>query len=378
MKKIFKLFKIKKIFFFPPKKTDIIIFDRTNSHIFKPYIKNTKYDICDTKLESLNIFILVVAVYKYKFKFNFFYYLIEYLKYTNCKTIITFIDNNINFYKIKNYIKNIRTISIQNGLRTEFFFNDLKNEKNLKIDFFFGFNNFYISEYQKNIEGNFINSGSFKSNEISILKKKNNDLVYISSGPENFENSMKVYKDIKIETNKYFYPEKILMKTIEKFCDFNNLNLKILGRARDDDSEKCELDFYQNLLKKRLDKNYYSFKNKYQSSYEVCDQSKICVCIYSALGLEILSRYCKTVIFNFRSEATQLENLNIFSPMRVRNNGEFWSSEMDQNKILEKLTYVNNLREDQWRNTLNNFKLINLLGRDEGNKNFIKLLNEKN
>ena len=136
MKKIFKLFKIKKIFFFPPKKTDIIIFDRTNSHIFKPYLKNTKYDICDTKLESLNIFIFFVAVCKYKLKFNFFYYLIEYLKYTNCKTIITFIDNNINFYKIKNYIKNIRTISIQNGLRTEFFFNDLKDEKNLKIDFF--------------------------------------------------------------------------------------------------------------------------------------------------------------------------------------------------------------------------------------------------
>ena len=42
MKKIFKLLKIKKIFFSPPKKTDIIIFDRTNSHIFKPYIKNTK------------------------------------------------------------------------------------------------------------------------------------------------------------------------------------------------------------------------------------------------------------------------------------------------------------------------------------------------
>ena len=44
---------------------------------------------------------------------------------------------------------------------------------------------------------------------------------------------MKVYKDIKIEANKYFYPEKILIETIEKFCNLNNLNLKIFRRARD-------------------------------------------------------------------------------------------------------------------------------------------------
>ena len=60
--------------------------------------------------------------------------------------------------------------------------------------------------------------------------------------------------------------------------------------------------------------------------------------------------------------------------MKVRNNGEFWCSEMDQNKILEKLSYVNNLSQEQWFNILNKPGLRSLLGRDEGNRKLLGLL----
>ena len=214
MNKIFKLFKIKKYFFLPPKKTSLIIYDRTNSNIFFPYLKNIKFGICDTRLESINIFILVIAIVKYNFKFKFFYYFVEYLKYTKCKTIITFVDNNINFYKIKNHIKNICTISIQNGLRPTLFFNELEKENKLSVDYFFAFNNYFIDKFKKNIKGNFVNSGSFKSNEVNISKYKNNDLIYISSGPETLEKKIRIFKNIKVDPQKYFYPETILVKII--------------------------------------------------------------------------------------------------------------------------------------------------------------------
>lgn len=375
MKKIIKFFKIKKIFFSPPKKTDLIIFDRVNSKLFLPYLKNIKFGICDTRLESINLFIFIFSLLKYKHKFKFFYYLVEYIKYTNCKTIITFIDNNINFYKIKNFVnRNIQTISVQNGLRTGYFFKDLKNNKNLSTDFFLTFNDFYSNEYKKSIKGHFINTGSFKSNEIKTVKQNNNELVYISSGPEDLNRPMQIYNNIKIDSKKYFYPETILIKTIEKFCRLKNLNLKILGRARNEKSEKIEFAFYQSLLQKNINNDYYSFKNKKKNSYEICDQAKICVSIYSALGLEILSRYCKTVIFNFRSKATEIKNLNIFFPMQVKDNGEFWTSIIEEKNIFEKLEYVYNLNNNEWRHILNKSEFIKLLGRDEGNKNFLKIL----
>ena len=48
-------------------------------------------------------------------------YYIEYIKICNPKILITFIDNNLIFYKLKKYFPNIYFISVQNGIRTKYF-----------------------------------------------------------------------------------------------------------------------------------------------------------------------------------------------------------------------------------------------------------------
>ncbi len=147
----------------------MVVFDRTNFDLLYPYIKNIDYTILDTRYESINIFILLKALFKKKFKTKFFDYTIEYVKQTKCKFIVTYVDNNINFYYIKNYIPDICSISVQNGLRTEYFFEELKKHKNLKVDYLFCYNQFYASEFKKYIKGDkFYSGGDLKDSPAEI------------------------------------------------------------------------------------------------------------------------------------------------------------------------------------------------------------------
>ena len=51
--------------------------------------------------------------------FKFITYCKNYIRYTAPKVVITFIDNDIQFYKLKNSFEDINFISIQNGHRFE-------------------------------------------------------------------------------------------------------------------------------------------------------------------------------------------------------------------------------------------------------------------
>ena len=84
LKIFFKILKVK-YYFLPPQKEKILLFDRTGSINFKKYLESYKYKIMDTRLESLNIFILILSLIKYKFKFSIFFYFVEYIRFSENK-----------------------------------------------------------------------------------------------------------------------------------------------------------------------------------------------------------------------------------------------------------------------------------------------------
>ena len=125
--------------FFPPKKNKLVLFDVNFLEPFKLFEKKKKFTILHTRLEVINFYIILVLIFKRK-KMSFFNYVLEYLKYTNCKTFLTFNDNNISVYKIKKYLPKLKVFVVQNGHRNSLFFEDLENHKDLKADFIFTFN----------------------------------------------------------------------------------------------------------------------------------------------------------------------------------------------------------------------------------------------
>ena len=170
MKLLYKILKAKKIFTKPEQKKFLIL-DSINSVIFEKYINKDEMGILHTRYESLNFFVLLKNIFK--LKFNFFDYMIEFIRLSNCKFIISFYDNNISVYKLKEYFPEKKIIIIQNGTRSEFFFKRL-SKKNLKSDFILTFSNFYSEKFNEHVNAHTITIGSFKNNLVikKILKMK--------------------------------------------------------------------------------------------------------------------------------------------------------------------------------------------------------------
>ena len=106
-------------------------------------------------------------------------YYLEFIKSVNPKIVLTFIDNNLTFYKLRKYL-NIPTAFVQNGNRTSFddIFGKLEklnnNEtKDLKVDMMFVFNDATGEKYKKYISGDYIKIGSVMSNTAPKIESQN-------------------------------------------------------------------------------------------------------------------------------------------------------------------------------------------------------------
>ena len=135
MRLIKSFLKSKKIFY-KPKNKDILFFDTLNVRFFLPYLDQTKLEVLETRKNIINIFVLFKMLLKGK-KINGVNYFIEYISIVKPKIIISFTDNSIFLYKIKNFFPDIKILTIQNGMRDDIFFESLKKDQTLKADIIF-------------------------------------------------------------------------------------------------------------------------------------------------------------------------------------------------------------------------------------------------
>ena len=113
--KIIKILLSARFVFLPPKKNNVLIFDYQSNAILRKIFKINKFSILHIRKEEINLYVLLMTILN--FKLNYFDYIINFIKCTEAKLIITSIDNNSAFYKIKSKV-NVKTIFFQNGKRT--------------------------------------------------------------------------------------------------------------------------------------------------------------------------------------------------------------------------------------------------------------------
>ena len=134
-------FKSKWVFKFPVKKK-IIIFDGSENYVFSRYLDKKYFDILFTRQEVINIPILLISFFTKKYEKLSFNYYYNYINYIRPKVIVTYIDNDLFFYRLKNEFKDCTMISVQNGHRGEDLFSSLRNHNKYKLeaDYIFVFN----------------------------------------------------------------------------------------------------------------------------------------------------------------------------------------------------------------------------------------------
>lgn len=330
-----KIHKIKFSYFIPSKKK-ILLFDNTGVDVLEKIIFN-KYEIIYSRDEEINLFYLFLTIKKFIFDKEFykkknFYYCVSIINFHKPEKVITFIDNNILFYRLKKEFPKIKFIAIQNGYR--FYKDDLfetldnMNEK-FSCDEYYCFGN----ETKKLLSKKLINTniyvaGSLRSNltKKTVLKKK--ECCFISS--------------FGISSLKY---EKKILKILLEFCKKNNLILSILARKK----MQNEKIFYEKIL----NSSKFLFipkSDNFSFSYNYIDRCEIVISLNATLGYESLSRANKTFIINTNDRNSSCKSFLQFGwPGSYKKEGIFWTSKIDKKNIINRLNYILKLKNNIWK-----------------------------
>jgi surface carbohydrate biosynthesis protein len=331
--------------FFPPIKSDLILYDYQSKNIISKIFKIRNFKILFTRKEKINLFILLKTLLK--FQFSYFDYIINYIKYCGGKILVTSIDNNYNFYKIKSRL-NIITIFFQNGERLgrQDIFQVFENKNKLKyyksinaVDLMFVFNKMTADLYQKLIFGETFVTGSLLSNINKISKKSNKDLIYISLFRKN--------------TKLQFRNNTIkLVKILNEYCIKNDLKFKILGKFRNDHLNE-EKNFYKKILGQDL---FFIYNSKKRNSYKIIDEAKICISPGSTLGIENLGRKNKTILINAKYKMKGYKEVffGFFTKRKIQ--GPFWYNGLNKKIIFKLIDKVLGYKENKWKEILKDYE----------------------
>ena len=329
-----------------PSKKKILIFDGESSNIFYLFLKKEDTSILYIRYEQINLYLVFFTIFKSGFSKLKENYIKNYLELVSPKIIITLIDNNILFYKLKNLYMNGTFISCQLSYRDNQFFDNCKNylskkEHNLKVDHMFVLGKNDGERYQKVIQipnGNIHCHGSIKNNHFLIKNKV--DKIKL-----NLESILFISRsgNWKLDRKHLIHKEKNIINNLILYCKKNNLKLNILTR-----SLKSDESFYRKNLN-HGDWNYIFAENENIGfSYDKINSSKLIVYVNSTLGLEALSKKIRCVSFP-----------PDYFPMRgytkqFSESGPFWSCKFNY-EIMEKLiNQVINYTNEEWEKILQN------------------------
>lgn len=354
-KKLLILIFLSKKIFKKPLSKDILIVNKDLSDFPISYFKNTT-ECLDTRFhmrpnQDLNLYVLIKCIIK--FKFSFFSYICEYIRCVNPKILLTLIDNDLLFYKLKKIFPDIQTIMIQNATRTLQDTDILSNIKklktlSLKVDYYFCFNEKIGSIFRSFLDCKVVPIGSFRSNFSRIKKsKKIYDFLFISS--------FRAHETIRKE-------EWIFFRNLEKYLISKKKKLYILGSTI---KISDEVAYYKKMLRKI--KFVIIERNNKRKTYDILDKSKIIINTESTAGYEALSRSNKVAFFNIRGNRIPFNSINFGWPYSFKKKGIFWTNKNNYKELKRVMDYLNNVSYQKFFTKSKTIREI-VMKSDPGNK----------
>ena len=165
----------------PPNKPLLLVDGRSDP--LKHYFNKSSYNILFRRGEEINFFVIFRCLIELDFKFK--NYILNYIKFSKPKLLITSIHNYVGFYKLSK-LTGIKTMFIQSANVTKWgdLFGDKnitnrKNKKKFRVDYMLVFNSSYGKEFSKFISGRYFVIGSFKNNLIKKKYKKQKEILFL-------------------------------------------------------------------------------------------------------------------------------------------------------------------------------------------------------
>ena len=346
-----------------PIKKKIILFDDHHSVVLREIIKED-FDILKVRDDDKEIYFWIFIKQIIFFDFKFMTYCKNYIKFISPKIVITLIDTNLSFYELKNSFKNIHFISIQNGIRTQFFFNTKRilASQDLKCDHFFVFNKYFVKQYGKYINSNYHISGNFKNNIVKInMTKNNNNFLLISElvfGKKSHE---------KLTAN---FEEK-LMILIKNYFLKANKKIYILLKSKKPLEQKREISYYKKIFKNNC---VIQKPLNWKHTYKVVNKFENIIFMYSTLGFEAIARKKKVAIFS-PSKVGEFKYHFGWPATYKKSYDFFMTKKITYNEIKRVLNNINKCSQATWQKKYYN-TIKDLFFFDEDNLKIKKIISK--
>jgi surface carbohydrate biosynthesis protein len=337
------------------KKQNHLIIGHDHSNYILKYIPKNKAQIISFKKINFYIFFKLFLEKKKISKLNYF---IKSIELINPIIIVTMIDNDTDFYRLKKYFPHKKFISIQNGYRTEPKKTYLvKRGEQLQCDIIFCFGKQGVNYYRSLVQvKKIIPIGSIKNNLIlkNNLKKKK-IMTFISEYRiRDKKEKINFFNLGNIFWEDYIFSEKKLIKIASNYCKKRNIKFNIMGRYVDPTKE---LEYFSDIINKN-DFNYITKKNEF-TSYNFLKKSEIILSMSSSLGYEFLSRDNKMIFFSRHvgKKNSKLSKLYLFGwPFLKKKRGFFYSNEITYNEISRLGKNVIDCSRKEWLNKKYNYQ----------------------
>ncbi|EQA80306.1 LA_1612 family putative O-antigen biosynthesis protein [Leptospira alstonii] len=355
-----------------PKRAHVLIFDRNGSNNFFYYFNERLISVLDIRGESFNFYILLKCILTLKISVKFYY--AYYISAVQPKVVVTFIDNNWQFYSFKSRFPDIQTVLVQNGWRgnldEQFGREDMKG---YLVDYMFLFNKNIGSIYSKYLKGITFGSGSFLNNYHLISpKSKKRTILFISQyRPKNNSPIFSFVDERPISYDEFYLAEDFLLNKLSTYCVRNGFRFAIKPSNSKDIEEQYAF------FKRKIGHENFDFleRDQYTSAYSLIDQSQIVVGIDSTLVYESIARGHRTAFFTLRSVFDR--SRRFAWPADYPESGPFWTNKMDEFEFKRMMDYITQATDSEWETTRLKY-IKDLMEYDPGNSQFIALMQELN
>jgi surface carbohydrate biosynthesis protein len=152
-----------------PRQSEVLIFDAIHQGIFTEYLGFWDPEVLHRRWEQINMRVLLASFFRSGSRIDA--YVDCFIEKVRPRLIITFIDNNQNFYTISKRHPKVKTLFIQNGWRNYYgdifeLFDKVKQgclEKR-KADYKLVFGSMIGKHYSRHVDGDTVPMGSIKNN----------------------------------------------------------------------------------------------------------------------------------------------------------------------------------------------------------------------
>jgi surface carbohydrate biosynthesis protein len=372
-------FKVRKTWRWP-KSSDVLIFDVAGEDLLMGYLGQYNPETLDIN-GVLNMPLLITSFIKGGKRD--YAYIDAFIERVKPKLVITFIDNNPIFYLLRSRHPSIKTMFIQNGVRTYYadcfeaidnIFSDARAD--FQVDFMLTFGNNTLNKYREYIRGQGMSIGSIKNNINPRRVIKNpNSIGFVSQ----FRRSKGLFLGSNyVSWEKYaIQMDRLIFLNLLKYADKNSKNLFIIPCAfHDGDRARLEeIAYYENIASRPL--QFYEGYRDGMNSYDGVDAAEVVVGIDSALLYESAARKNKTGIFSFRGKLLGVEGLDFGWPGKYPPQGPFWSNLDDYPSFKRIMDYLFSIDENDWQEVLRLNTFDDVMYYDSGNSILQKILGEE-